>query len=246
MATPWYRQAMLAWDTESTGVNVEADRIVTAALVWIEPGQPVRNKHHLIDCGIDIPESATKIHEITTARMQAEGRQPEGALEEVAADLAAAMQAGWPLVGMNSCFDFTLLDRDLRRHGLRTLEDRLGRPIAPVVDAYVLDKHVVKYRRGQGARKLTALCTAWGVRIDGAHDAHFDALAAARVAWMIAHKTPRIGQMRLSELHELQVRARAEQQAELRAYFDREGKAHDGCPGEWPMLPWARQEALTP
>ncbi|MBX6386661.1 MAG: 3'-5' exonuclease [Microbispora sp.] len=233
----WYRQAMLAWDTESTGVDTETARIVTVALAWIRPGEPVTSKHHLINPGVEIPAAATAVHGITTEQARAEGRPPAEVLEEVAADLVDALRDGWPLVGMNVCYDFTLLDRELRRHGLPTLEERLGGPVAPCVDAYVLDRHVRP--RVRGKRTLTALCEAWGVRIDGAHDANFDALAAARVAWMIAHRTPVIGSMGLAELHELQVRARAEQQAELRAYFDRVGKQHDGCPGDWPLIPFS-------
>ncbi|MER7131199.1 exonuclease domain-containing protein [Streptosporangium saharense] len=236
MDAPWYRKPLLAWDTESTGVDVGSDRIVTAALVWIEPGKATVSKHHLIDPGVEIPEAATAIHGITSERARAEGRQPEPVLEEIAVDLVDAVQAGWPLVGMNTVFDHTLLDRELRRHGLRTLEDRLGEPIAPCVDALVLDRYVVPRRRGD--RKLTTLCQAWGVRIDGAHDAQFDALAAARVAWKIAHHTPEIGSMSLPDLHALQIRERARQCDELRAYFDRTGKTHDGVPGEWPLLPY--------
>jgi len=241
---PWWRGPMLAWDTESTGVDVETDRIVTAALVWIDPGKPVTSKHHLVDPGVEIPAAATAIHGITTDRVQAEGRQPEAVLEEVAVGLVNALAAGVPLVGMNVCYDFTLLDRELRRHGLRTLADRTGGdPISPVVDALVLDRYVAPRRRG--SRRLTALCEVWGVPMDGAHDANFDALGAARVAWKIAYKNSPIGRMSLGDLHALQIRERARQQAELRAYFDRIGRQHDGMPGDWPMLPYTRQEVLT-
>ncbi|WP_436759408.1 exonuclease domain-containing protein [Streptosporangium sp. V21-05] len=237
MSTPWFQQPMLAWDTESTGVDVETARIVTAALVWIEPRKPVVSKHHLVDPGVDIPERATEVHGITTARAQAEGRQPEPVLEEVATDLADAVRLGWPLVGMNSVYDFTLLDRELRRHGLRTLHDRLGEPVCPVVDALVLDRYV---RPGPfSGRKLIQLCEIWNVKIDGAHDANFDALAAARVVWRIARSRPEIGSMSLPDLHALQVRERARQCDEMRAYFDRVGKPHDGVPGDWPLLPYA-------
>lgn len=237
----WYRQAMLAFDVESTGTDVETDRIVTAALVWICPGKPVTSKHHLVDPGVEIPQAAAAIHGITTERARAEGREPEPVLEEVAVDLVDAINCGWPLVGMNCVFDLTILDRELRRHGLRTLEDRLGEPVAPVIDALVLDRHVQPRRRGAGARKLTALCEAWGVRMDGAHDAGHDAIAAARVVWKIAHTRPEIGRMTLPELHALQVRERARQCDELRAYFDRVGKEHDGVPGDWPMIPYGRR-----
>lgn len=237
---------MVAWDTESTGVDVENDRIVTAALVWIEPGKTPLSKHHLINPGVDIPEGATAIHGITTARAQAEGVEPGPVLDEVAVGLVDALNAGWPLVGMNCVYDFTLLDRELRRHRLPTLPERLGRPIAPVVDALVLDRAVRKVK-GFGGRKLTQLCEVWGVRIDGAHDANFDALAAARVAWRIVSRTPRLKAMSLAELHAFQVEARVAQQAEMRAWFDEKRIANDGFPPEWPMTPSAAgQLALTP
>ncbi|MFC6081064.1 exonuclease domain-containing protein [Sphaerisporangium aureirubrum] len=241
----WYLGPLLPWDTESTGVDVETDRIVTAALVWIRPDEKTMIKHHLIDPGVPIPAEAIAIHGITNERVAAEGRQPEGALEEIADDLVDALNAGWPLVGMNCVYDLTLLDRELRRHGLRTLEERRGgEPIAPVIDAMVLDKLVDPPLRGKGRRRLTALCEIWGVRLDGAHDAHFDALAAARVVWKIARTHPEIGEMSLPDLHALQVKARAQQCAELRAYFDSVGKPHDGVPGEWPMLPYRERAAV--
>jgi DNA polymerase-3 subunit epsilon len=240
----WQNAPMLAWDTESTGVDVETARIVTAALVWIQPGKPVTTKHLLINPGVEIPQQATDVHGITTARAQAEGREPGPALDEIADNLADAVKAGWPLVGMNCCYDVTLLDRELRRHGLALLADRIGGPIAPVIDALVLDRAV---RPGKfSGRKLTQLCEIWGVRIDGAHDAHFDALAAARVAWMIAHRTPRVAGMSLAVLHAFQVEARVKQQAEMKAWFDLKRIEHDGFPPEWPLVPFeSRQLALA-
>jgi len=234
----WYRGPLLAFDTESTGPAPETDRIVTAALVWIDPGQPVTTKHHLINPGVPIPEEAAAIHGITTERVRVEGREPKPSLDEIAHDLVGALSEGRPIVGMNCVFDLTILDRELRRHELATLEDRLGRPIAPVIDALVLDRYVVPRRRGRGARKLVALCEAWRVRMDGAHDACNDALAAARVVWQIARRVPEIGRMPLPQLHGLQARAHAEHCAELRAYFDRHGRAHDGVPGDWPLIPY--------
>jgi hypothetical protein len=104
-------------------------------------------------------------------------------------------RSGCPVVGFNLCYDLTLLDRELRRHGRPPLEPGY------VIDAFVLDKHV-SYRRGP--RKLVDQCQHYGVRIDGAHDAAADALAAARVAWRIAQRYPTVSGKTLPELHDAQ------------------------------------------
>lgn len=106
-------------------------------------------------------------------------------------DTALALRAGLPLVIMNAPYDLTVLDREARRHNLPTLDERLGRPVAPVIDPLVLDKRCIRYRRRisetQGARCLRTLCEVYGVPWDEtrAHGAVYDALQAARVAWRI-------------------------------------------------------------
>ncbi|PZG12473.1 DNA polymerase III subunit epsilon [Micromonospora craterilacus] len=186
----WHLGPMLAYDCETTGVEVETDRIVTAAVVKIEPGCQPSIRSTVINPGVEVPAEAAEIHGWTTERVQAEGWEPAKELEWIAADLAAALAAGTPLVIANAPFDLTLLDRELRRHGLATLDQRLGgRPIAPVIDPMVLDHALDRYRPGK--RKLVDLCAAYGTRIDQAHDCTADALAVARVAFKIGQRAQR-------------------------------------------------------
>lgn len=265
----WLLDGPLAcWDVESTGVNVFEDRIVTATVGTLQPGTPwaVDTRSWMLDPGIEIPEAASAIHGITTDQAREHGEKPEGALDIIAHDLARLFLARIPVVGMNVVFDFTILDRELRRHGLPTLDERLGRPIGPVVDVTVLDKQIDEYRKG--GRKLTGLCQLYNVRIDGAHDSAFDALAAARVAYRIAQLTQwdradliaryanlgrrrpdesadrliEMGQMRPDDVHDAQVSWRAYQCDGLREYFNNKGAKHDGVPGDWPQIPHHRAE----
>src|SRR5690606_10780775 len=214
----------------------ENERIVTVTVARIRHGQPTDVSNHLIAVDVDIPAEAVEVHGITTEYARANGKPAAEALDTVADELVLAMNAGVPVVGCNLAFDFTLLDRELRRHRLPTLGSRLGRPIGPVVDVHVIDKALDRYRKG--SRKLTALCGHYGVRIDGAHNAEFDAIAAARVAYRIgqrgaqalAHPVEvakmyadrrrpmdvvrefqRFARMSLAELHEAQVGWYAEQ-----------------------------------
>ena len=66
----WSAGPFLGFDTETTGVDVTTDRIVTAALVHRDArGTTVRT--WIIDPGVEIPAPATAIHGITTERARA-------------------------------------------------------------------------------------------------------------------------------------------------------------------------------
>jgi DNA polymerase III subunit epsilon len=179
--------SMVAYDCETTGVDVEHDRIVTAALVTITPGEAPDVWSTVINPGVPVPDAAAEVHGWTTERVQVEGKDSAGELEWIAQALTAAFGKGTPVVIANAPFDLTILDRELRRHNLPTLDDRLnGLPLAPVIDVMCVDKALDRYRKG--GRKLVDLCGHYGVRIDDAHQAAADATAAARVAYRLGQR----------------------------------------------------------
>lgn len=246
MTTPWWDNKLAAFDCETTGVDVFNDRIVTAALVQIRPGARPKTFGWLINPGIEIPQDATDVHGISTQMVKARGADPAVALFEVTAALAYPMSTGIPVIAMNAAYDLTILEEENHRHNLPCLKERLHpRLIGPVIDPFVLDKHVDPYRKG--GRKLTDLCRHYGVTLAGAHSSAGDALAAARVATVICRRYDDLSHMSLTELHEAQVGWRRQQQDSLRAYFDKKGTVHDGCDGHWPIQQRAiaTQEALT-
>jgi DNA polymerase-3 subunit epsilon len=228
----WHTGPMVAFDLESTGVDTSTARIVTACVAAIEPGQPVTPETWLVNPGIEIPAEATAVHGITTDQVRNEGQSAHEAVAEIADMLTIYWAREWPVVGFNLCYDLTLLDRELRRHGWPPLQP------GHCIDAFVLDKHV-SYRRG--SRKLVDQCQHYGVRIDGAHDAAADALAAARVAWRIATRYPTVAEKTLPELHQAQQQWAAEQAASFREYLIGKGQTTDLPHGEWPMRAWTNQ-----
>lgn len=239
--TGWWTQPMCGFDVETTGIDVEADRIVSACFVNITPAERppwgVDAASWIINPGVPIPDEAARIHGITTERAQAEGRPPRDALNEVAGALARALADGRPIVGMNVPFDLTVLDRECRRHGLPPLTERAPR-LRPFVDVYVLDKKIDQFRRGK--RTLEALCRHYNVRLDGAHDAVHDTVAACRLAWRIVTSSRPLMNLSLDDLHDQQVAWRAFQQAGLREYFlsKRKQAEADSVNVAWPILPW--------
>jgi DNA polymerase-3 subunit epsilon len=238
--TARFKGRLAGFDLETTGVDVESDRIVTACAVQCGGGHPTQSATWMADPGIDIPEEAAKVHGITTERARAEGRPAAEVVEQLVTALAECVIAGQPIVAMNASFDLTILDREARRHGVQPLVEIVGSDLR-VVDPRVLDKAVDKFRRG--GRKLEDLCRTYNVALDGAHTADADAIAACRVAWRIATKDPRIGGASLDDLHQWQI-AWARQQAEsLADYFRRTpGKESwaDGVRTEWPLIPAQR------
>jgi DNA polymerase-3 subunit epsilon len=240
-AAKWAGFPMLGYDLESTGVDVHQDRIVTAALVEIHPGRRPATTTYVTDPGIDIPEEAAAVHGYTRDRAVAEQTHtPEQLLFELTGRLALWMGHGFPVVGFNCSFDFTMLEAENRRNQVDPLTSR-GQ-IQPVVDVFVLDKFVDRYRKG--GRKLDQMCATYGVVHTGAHDAGADALAACRL-WprLMAKHSRKFPGMTLLGLHQAQVGWRREQMDSLREYFDKKGTEHDGCDPGWPLLDSARAAA---
>lgn len=233
----WHRGVMVCFDLETTGVDVETDRIVSATVLRTDAARVVADQI-LIAVEIDIPAGAQKIHGISTEDARAHGVPTKVGLAKIVERLNAAFQLGLPVVGMNLSYDFTLLDRELRRHGTRPLPR-----VRPVVDVLVIDKQLDPFRKG--GRKLGDLCRHYQVRHDGEHNAVQDALAAARVAYRLGQLGElgqsagwrRFGAMSLDELHDAQVGWRQSQANSLRAHFNRTRQAHDGVDGSWPIRP---------
>jgi DNA polymerase-3 subunit epsilon len=217
---------VVAYDCESSGIDVFNDRIVTACVVRIEPGSAPKVRSTVINPGIEIPEAASQVNGYTTDRVRAEGVAPVPELTWIADELIDTFKAGRPVIIANAVFDLTILNAELRRHGLPDLFERMGdRVLAPVLDPIVLDKKVEKFRRRvsptQGARCLKTLAQVHGVGWDDdlAHTAEYDALQAGRVTWQLMRRYPRLAEMTLNELHMGQVGWYAEQQVGLAAFF---------------------------
>ncbi len=242
--TAWFEGRLAGFDLETTGVDVENDRIVTACVVQVGGGRPTAAANWLANPGVDIPAEAARVHGITTARAKAEGAPAAEVVEQLAAAVIQVQRDGLPLVIMNAPFDLTLLDRECRRHGVPSPVDVIGRDGLRVIDPRVLDKKLDPRRRG--SRTLTDLCRQYEVRLDGAHASDADAIAACRVVWRIGQCYPRIGRVDVRGLHLLQCGWAADQQESLRAYFARTpGKEEraEGVRTEWPFIPVNAPEA---
>jgi DNA polymerase-3 subunit epsilon len=230
----WLRGQLCPFDVESTGVDVFTDRIVSYCIARVGEGRSTTTLTGLINPGIQIPAEATAVHRITDAMVQGAQLARDG-VEKIAKELVSAQLSGIPIVGYNLSFDLSMLASELERYGLASLEQRLMRPVGPVLDGFVLDKHTDPWRKG--SRKLTDVAAHYGCPLTelDVHGAEADALAAARVVWKIGMKDTSIGRLPLDELHTAQAAWKAEQDASFRAYLERQGKDAEGLDGQWPL-----------
>ena len=229
----WAEGPFLGFDTETTGVLPEHDRIVTVALVMRDDAG-TREKTWLVDPGVEIPPQAAAIHGITTEMARAHGRPPGEVLAEVAAHLARAQEVGIPIVAFNAAFDLAILDAELARHGLPTLPQRLGRDVGPVIDPLVLDRAVDRYRKGK--RKLADLCAVYAVGPGaGLHTAEVDVEATLDVlACMVRHHAP-LADMDLGSLHAWQAVEHRRWAEGFNNWRTRQGLTGPGANPGWPL-----------
>ena len=90
------------FDLETTGVDVESDRVVTAYVGVLDAaGRQIAARSWLADPGVPIPEGATAVHGITTEHARAEGRPSPEVVAEVTAALRSLLEQNVPVVAYN-------------------------------------------------------------------------------------------------------------------------------------------------
>lgn len=212
---------MYSFDLETTGVDPEEDRAVSATLMTIEfdgGTAKVSVRDWLIDPGVPIPEAAAAVHGITTERAQAEGRPAPVAIPEIVAALNECMSPEFATVIYNAPFDLTMLHREGLRYGAE-----LKSPVG-IYDPLVVDKELNRFVSGKGQRQLVNACKRNGIILseEDAHTSSGDTLAAARLAWKQAGDG-RLTRKTLVELFDLQQRWYRAQSLNFAKYLETKG-----------------------
>lgn len=222
----WRDGGIVGADSETTGVNVETDRIVTFCVGLAAPTGWTA-KVWLLRQSQPIPPEATAVHGITTEHANNHGVDPAAALAEIRDDLYRGWALGLPVCIYNAPYDTTILDRDLRRHHLGGFEIR-----GPVIDPLVIDKATDKWRKG--SRRLVDVAAHHGIRlaVEDAHGAEADALAACRLAWKLGR-----GWLDLTDLHQWQAEQYAAQRRSFAAHLAKRGEKLDDPSTDWPIRP---------
>ena len=156
-------------DLETTGTSPETDRIVSCAIIGLDPdGSLATTLHAFVDPERPIPAEATRVHGITdedAARCRPFRDHARAVLEAI---------AGRVLLAYNAHFDVPLLLNELARAGV---------PQGPPAMGCLLHAVQVAYPLAPAGHRLPQACALLGLDgPDDAHDAFSDARAAARIA----------------------------------------------------------------
>jgi DNA polymerase-3 subunit epsilon len=228
---PVWTRVIGVFDLETTGVDVSADRIVTAHVGLLDAtGSVILARDWIADPGVEIPASAAAIHGVTTEQARAVGEPASDVVEQIVDVLRSLLDAGIPVVAYNAAYDFSLLAAEAQRHGVPPLRDP-----SPVIDPLIIDKTYDRYRRGK--RTLAAVAAHYAVRLEDAHQASADAVAAGRVAQALAERFAGLMPPRVEELHTRQIAWARAQAASLTEYFIRIGRLdpEQTLDGGWPI-----------
>ncbi len=197
---PLRELSLVCVDTETTGKDPEADRVVEVACVFYRDGTVAGQQSWLINPGRPIPEEAHQVHGISD---QDVADQPR--FEQVAAEVAEALRGGVP-VAYNAGFDRGFLVSEFAR--VATLP---GRPAPALrkeviwIDPLVWARELQKEARG---KSLVEVCARLGIEIGQAHRATDDAAATLQVLLRFA-QDPRMPATYAALLQEQQRLARA-------------------------------------
>lgn len=207
---------MIGFDLETTGIDVENDRAVTATLIRATPDGHTDVRNWLIDPGVEIPAQAAEIHGVTTEHAREHGMPPARAFEEITNLLHQWWIPETPLVAYNGSFDLSMTDREMARH--------LGPDVGvSLVNRYLIDPLVIdrKQSRRKGSRKLGPTCEFYGIPLgENAHNSEADTLATLKLAFKLAVAYPgSVGYLPLPTLHDLQREWHAAWGTRMRAWL---------------------------
>lgn len=218
---------MVCFDVQTTGVDIESDRIVTAAVCRVGKDTRTTERVWHLNPEVEMTEEAVRIHGITP-EMAATYQDSREGVGQIIECLEEELD-GCPLIVFNARFDLTILDREAERNGIKPLTDRLD---FTVIDPLVIDRAMDKFRPGKRTLKAVAEHYRASANISGASEG---ALAAGRVAWRLGEKFELL-KTSAEVLHRSEITWAGEQADSLQDYFDRSDIDRTIARG-WPTVP---------
>lgn len=155
-----YEQAsFVAFDTETTGIDIEKDRVVEIGAIKFDRSGIISRMNVLINPGMPIPPDASKVNNITDEMLQ--DKPP---MEAVIHDFLRFIKNNI-LVIHNAKFDIGMMDSELKRLGASGLTNK-------VVDTLVFAREVYPGLKTYALQKLAEL---FNINVKDAHRAEDDA-----------------------------------------------------------------------
>lgn len=231
---------IVTFDTETTGIDTENDRIITCFLRAKDGDKVVFEKNWVIDPGCEVPKEASDVHGMTTGWVREHGRKDvKVAIGEIHETLAEYGNAGYVVCGFNHSFDLAILEAENKRSYPGETWRRFGekvRYIDPCIFSRVFDKYV------KGGHQLITVAKRNGIEIeeDRLHAADYDVEVTEKlVPIMLNRAWKELPDVRgdltpdqfVTRLQDWQAIAKSTWAHDLTEYFRKQGKTEeDGSP----------------
>lgn len=167
------RKTFVAFDTETTGLQPETDRIIELGAVIFEEGKPVRTFSSLVNSGLFIRPSSQTVNHIDNEALKTAPREPE-AYEAFLEFLGGAAKGEILLCAHNAKVDFSFLKKALERVQKHA--------VFYYVDTLSLSR---KYLTGMPDYKQGTIAQELGIENEDAHRASSDAKVCGQIMWNI-------------------------------------------------------------
>lgn len=175
------------FDTETTGINVFEDRIVQFFGATADSqGNLLDTWEFFINPGVPVPEEAAAVHGFDDKFLAENGDDPEKTLIRI--KYLFLEKRDLVQVAFNMNYDLSIIDAEMKRHGVSDNFGTWFAENAKLVDGIVIDRHHDRYRKGK--RNLATQATHYGIPFnpDELHDAKTDVELTAKVTAAILKK----------------------------------------------------------
>jgi DNA polymerase III subunit epsilon len=174
----WVNRSFIAFDTETTGLDFENDRIIQAAVAVFSKGQQVWSFNWLLNTDIESSAEAVAVHGITDEYRKEHGIPSIGVMLHLCNMFRRMQRSNAPVVAFNAPFDFSMFRAELKRFSLDFNLDGLH-----VYDPLVVDRHYQKNVPIFTApfMRQSSMAARYGLSIP-THDALDDAICAGHIA----------------------------------------------------------------
>lgn len=165
------RKRYIAFDTETTGLSAQRDRIIELGAVLFENGEAVQMFRSLVNCHKKVPASASAVNHITNEMVQ-QAPEEETVYRDFVRFMGDALAQETIICAHNASFDMRFLTETLRRLGYSAQ--------IRYVDTLSLSRKMVK---GLPNYKQCTVCGHFGIDNENAHRACDDAKACGEILW---------------------------------------------------------------
>lgn len=225
----------VTFDTETTGIDTENDRIITCFLRARDGDEIVFEENWIIDPGVEIPKEASDVHGMDSEWVREHGRKDvREAIEGIYRKLVKFGGDGFVVAAYNGAFDLAILEAETLRH--------TGYPIPWVaskvrfLDPAIFSRKFDKYVRG--GHQLITVAKRNGIEVeeDRLHAADYDVEVTEKLVKVFLNRAwKELPSLRegltpdefITKLQEWQATEKAEWADGLTQYFESQGKREE-------------------